>query len=46
MSILASNATPIFGAYVFPIIVSVALSGVALASIGIGIMVVRAAVHP
>lgn len=45
MSILASNAAPIFGAYVFPFLVSVILSGIALAALGGGIAIFRAAVN-
>lgn len=45
MNILVSQAAPFFAAYVFPAIVSVALSGAAMALVGIGLMVLRAAFH-
>jgi hypothetical protein len=45
MSIFVSSAAPFFGTYVFPAIVAVALSGVALTFVGIGAMVLRSAFH-
>jgi hypothetical protein len=45
MNILISGAAPFFATYVFPTIVSVALSGIAMAFIGIGLMVLRSAFH-
>lgn len=45
MNILISSAAPVFATYVFPAIVAVALSGVAMALVGIGLMVLRSAFH-
>lgn len=45
MSIFVTGAAPFFATYVFPAIVAVALSGVAMALVGIGLMVLRSAFH-
>lgn len=45
MNILISSAAPFFASHVFPTIVAVALSGVAMAFVGIGLMVLRSAFH-
>jgi hypothetical protein len=45
MSIFVTGAAPFFATYVFPAIVSVALSGVAMALVGVGILVLRGALH-
>jgi hypothetical protein len=45
MNFLVDHAASLFGTVVFPTIVAVGASGIALTLVGIGVMVFRAAVH-